>query len=142
MRGKIGESTLAVVMHRAQTFDSVQVTYGDIVDTQGYDDGLIILNVGNAHATATIGARLYENANKNIDGMALVTGAKFPLINATNRNQIHLGNIKCKDYKRFLALRLDIGGVAGAATIGASATAILAKGDVGPSDNTLAFDLG
>jgi hypothetical protein len=132
-------------MHRAQVLSPGTATMGDIVDTKDYDEAMIILNVGNANSVSTLGAYLYESAQKTTASMVRVTGAAFTLVNsAATAQRVAVGNIKTKNYKRFLQLRLEAGGAAGAPTICASATAVLGKSDKDPGDDaqTLAFDLG
>lgn len=144
MRGKIGEDTKTVVMHRSQQAATTTaiVTYGDNIDTRDYDSALIVLNVGKAWSASTLGAHLYESDVSGQHTMIRVTGGDFPLVsNGSNDSGVMVGNIKCKNYKRYLSLQVSIGGT-GSATINYGVNAVLAKGDEDPSGQTLQFDLG
>lgn len=144
---KIYQDTKAVVMHRAQTLSSATVTYGDAVDTRGYDSAEIILNVGKIQGITTLSAVLQEAEVWSGDSnWVAVTGASFTITGATGggSQQINIGAIETKSYKRYLALKLAATSetTAGSApTIGVAVTAILGKGDKDPSGITPTFDL-
>lgn len=139
MRGKLAEDTKTVVMLRPTHLLGTGLCYGDIVDTKDYDEMQINLNVGIARGTTTLSAILYENSDKNIDGMVRVTGGLFPLVaSGSNDSGVMVASIKTKNYKRYMALQV----LSSLPTIPVAASAILAKGDSAPSGQTLQFDLG
>ena len=149
MRGKLGEDLKVVVLHRAQQLRNTTVTFGAILDTKDYDEAMIVLNIGKAFGTSTLGAVLYESNAKNVTSMAPVTLGAFDAISISNHQTTYAANIKAKNYKRYLTLRCVVGGMeADGATlaedgVGYSATAILGKPDSTPVESqTLQFNLG
>ena len=141
MRGKLAEDTKTVVLHHSKQFVATTACYGQILDTQDYDEAKIVLNVGTAQSATTLSAILYESAQKTVDSMVRVTGGLFPLINSANDDGVHVASIKCKNYKRYLTLQC-LSGAMGSPTIAMGAVAVLGRGDSDPGSDSLAFDLG
>jgi hypothetical protein len=142
MKGKLTQALKTIVLHRAQQLASTTATFGDILDTQDADQAMIVLNVGKVFGSTTLGAVLYESDVKSRDTMCRVTSGIFPLISSGTGDQaVHVANILCKNYKRYLMLALSAGAY-GSPTIGVAATAILGKQDVEPTASPTAdFDL-
>lgn len=152
MSGKIYQDTKTIAMHRAARLIGGSTTFGDPIDTRGWDSAKIVLNVGyvglnptdGVSGAGTVSAILYENSDHTGGGNAAagfipVTGGNFGLISSgTLDNQVLVGAIECKNYKRYLALAIMNGK---AATIGIAATIELGKGDSLPGGNTATFDL-
>lgn len=147
MSGKCFEDVKTVVMHRAQQLFSSTATYGDMVDTLGYDSAQIVLNVGICKGVTTLTASVYENHTWSGDtGIIAVTGADFTAVTsqATAQQKIQVGAIETKNYKRYLSLKLTRGdAVSGESTptLGVSAVCILSKGDTRPTGITPTFNI-
>ena len=141
--GKTIEEVKVARFHGSQVLTSNTATFGDRVDTKGYDSAMIEINVGILPSPCTLSAILYEQETNNGDqSLVPVTGANLGVISSSNAQSIVTGAIETKNYKRYLALRLQGNTVGGAnPTIGISATVHLSRADVVPVDNTPVFDV-
>jgi hypothetical protein len=142
VRGVV-ESVLVKEMHPPVVLSAVTATFGNHIDTQGYDNAVIKLSVNTFSAPATLSAILYEQEANNGDlTLVPVTLANLGVITGSGANQTVIGAINAKNYKRFLALRLQAGQSNGAnPTIGVSATILLGSADKEPVGNAPVFNL-
>lgn len=128
---EVVESTLVKDMHPPVVLTGVTATFGQSVDTQGFDSAVVKLSVNTFNAPATLSAILYEDSTDQGDLTKIpVTLANLGVITGTGANQLVVGGIATKNYKRYLSLRIQAGQSNGAnPTIGISASMILGKAD-------------
>lgn len=146
--GKLIEQSSVKVLHNSMRLAATATTLGQFVDTSGYEDAMIMLNVGaQGGSTTVVGpttltAQLYENENASMTGMVPVTSGTFSVVAATagQGNATLLAAIKTQNYKRYLALQLAAY-APGSPTVDVSAQAVLFRGDSDPSGQTAQFDL-
>ena len=137
------ESTLVKDMHPPVVLTAVTATFGQSVDTQSFDSAVIKLSVNTFSAPATLSAILYEDSTDQGDLTKVpVTLANLGVITGSGANQIKIGGIATKNYKRYLSLRIQAGQSNGAnPTIGISATMILGKAEKEIVSNSPVFKL-
>lgn len=128
---EVVESTMVKDMHPPVVLTGVTATFGQSVDTQGFDSAVVKLSVNTFNAPATLSAILYEDSTDQGDLTKIpVTLANLGVITGTGANQLVVGGIATKNYKRYLSLRIQAGQSNGAnPTIGISASMILGKAD-------------
>jgi hypothetical protein len=140
----LAEQLKIVRMHATKTLVTTGATFGQHIDTQGFGSAVIQLNVGAFSAPATLSAILYEQETNNGDlTLVPVTLGNLGLITGNDAPQSFIGGIETKNYKRYLALRLE-GSQSRTAnpTIGVSASIILGKAIKEPADpGTAVFNL-
>jgi hypothetical protein len=142
---EVVEEILVKTMHSPKVLTSTTATFGELIDTQGYDSAVIRLNVGtNFQAPATLSAILYEQESGADMALNLVpvTLANLGTLTGNGANQAAIGGIATKNFKRFLALRLQASASNGAnPTIGVSAVMLLGKADKEVVGNNPVFNL-
>lgn len=128
---EVVESILVKDIHPPVVLTGVTATFGQSVDTQGFDSAVVKLSVNTFNAPATLSAILYEDSTDQGDLTKIpVTLANLGVITGTGANQLVVGGIATKNYKRYLSLRIQAGQSNGAnPTIGISASMILGKAD-------------
>jgi hypothetical protein len=143
MQSNLVEKVNIKAAHCPITIVSETVTFGNHIDTAGFDSAVIALSVAPFSAPATLSAILYEQEANNGDlTLVPVTGGNLGLITGNDAVQNFIGGIEVKNYKRYLALRLQ-GSLSRTAnpTIGVAAAIILGKADVEPVSNSAVFDV-
>ena len=140
---EIIESVMVKDMHPPVVLGSTTATFGNHIDTMGFDSAVIKLSVNTFSAPATLSAILYEQEANNGDlTLVPVTLANLGVITGNGANQLVTGAIATKNFKRYLALRLQAGQSNGAnPTIGVSAQILLGKADKEPVVNGPVFQL-
>jgi hypothetical protein len=115
--------------------------YGRCLDTQGYEEVMIRLEVGECPANDTLAAAVYENSTQAPGGSVAVTGGGFTTITSSTDLAGRSGSVVCKKLKRYLWLRTVMSATGGNPTIGFGATAILSKAQSEPVSDTPDFDV-
>jgi hypothetical protein len=141
--GKLVEDVKTVVMHPGiGQVTAATATYGGAgVDTQGFRDAKIVLNVGTCLGPTTLGVEICENSANSPVGSIPITGAAF-LVSATNDQNVLVGNVQ--GTKRYLFARA-VASAPGSPTItGLGITAELGDAVSAPvsQSQTVAFDVG
>lgn len=145
-RGKIGEDNLVqqILEPDARTsastlYNGNATTTNNYIDTRGFDECLIVLNAGVVAAAGSIAASIVENDTDADTAAAAISGAAFTAVTPANDQAVQVGNIVCKNQKRYLWLKTV---QANATETNISAVAILGKADSLPVSQTLVFDVG
>jgi hypothetical protein len=141
--GKLVEDVKTVVMHPGYgQVTSATATYGGAgVDTQGFRDAKIVLNVGTCLGPTTLGVEICENSSNSPVGSIPITGAAF-LVSSSNDDGVQVGNVQ--GTKRYLFAR-SVACAPGSPTItGLAITAELGDAASAPvtQQKTVAFDVG
>ena len=140
----LAEEIKVTRMHATKNLVAVTATFGNHIDTQGFASAVIQLSVGAFSAPCTLSAILYEQETNNGDlTLVPVTLGNFGVITGNDAPQSFVGGIETKNYKRYLALRLQASQSNLAnPTIGVSANLILGKAIKEPADpGTATFNL-
>jgi hypothetical protein len=140
---EVVEEILVKQMHPPVVLTGVTATFGQHIDTQGFDSAIIELSVNTFSAPATLSAILYEQDTNSGDlTLVPVTLANLGVITGSGVNQLAIGGIATKNYKRYLALRIQAGQSNLAnPTIGIAANLLLGKAMKENVGNTVAFKL-
>jgi hypothetical protein len=141
---EVVEEILTQQMTAPQVLTGTTATFGAHIDCQSYESVMIELNVGAAfNSPATLSAILYEDSANGPDtSMVPVTLANLGLITGTGKNQIITGGIASKNFKRYLALRIQANNVGGASpTVPISANILLGKSELESVPNSPVFKL-
>ena len=133
------ESVMPVKMYAPNILSlSSGVSYGAHVNTVAFDSAIIRLQVGAFAGTVTLSAKLYEQQVMDGDASLIpITGADFGLITGATTEQTFTAGIEVKNYKQYLALRLQASPAA--ATIGVAADLLGGKPDNAPVGNSPSF---
>ena len=133
------ESVMPVKMYAPNILSlSSGVSYGAHVNTMAFDSAIIRLQVGAFAGTVTLSAKLYEQQVMDGDASLIpITGADFGLITGATTEQTFTAGIEVKNYKQYLALRLQASPAA--ATIGVAADLLGGKPDNAPVGNNPTF---
>ena len=147
MRGKLAEN-----LKTQQIIDPVSITAtgtlfngestttsGISIDTQDYDECLIVLNTGTFSSSATVDFAVYESDTDNTGVATALSDADFTQVTSANDESRQSMNILCKNTKRYLWVRSSKTGTTDAALI--CATAILGKKRNGPTDESPVADI-
>jgi hypothetical protein len=142
MKLNLVEQVKVVQAHAPVVLNSTTATFGLRADTRDYDSAVIELNVGKYAGPATLSAILYEQETDDGDLTACpVTLGNFGELTGTS-NQVKIGGIETKNYKRYLSLRLQASQSRSAnPTISVAANFILGKSDSNPVSNSAVFDV-
>ena len=82
---------------------AVATVDGDGVDTNGYDEALVILNAGTATATGTANVKLQESSDNAVaDAFTDIAGAAFVEVVAANDETVYVGRIRVKNFERYI----------------------------------------
>ena len=133
------ESVMPVKMYAPNILSlSSGVSYGAHVNAAAFDSAIIRLQVGAFAGTVTLSAKLYEQQVMDGDASLIpITGADFGLITGATTEQTFTAGIEVKNYKQYLALRLQASPAA--ATIGVAADLLGGKPDNAPVVNNPTF---
>jgi hypothetical protein len=114
------------------------VSFGAHVNIANFDSAIIRLQVGAFAGTVTLSAKLYEQQTMDGDASLIpITGADFGVITGTTTEQVFTAGIEVKNYKQYLALRLQASPTA--ATLSVCADLIGGKPDNAPVGNNPTF---
>lgn len=146
LHGKLGEDLKVQVLHSAGAFTATSMTFGrGSVDTQGYKEMLVVVNVGDILSSTTLACKLYENASDDFTTAIPVTSGTFiSTMSSADDQTSKLGNVLCEGRKRYLWIGAMASGTYGASETQSThfaATAILGKGQSNPQTQTLTVDL-
>lgn len=153
-RGKLGECIKVQSLLLAQrmivpntvVFNSQSITNGVGlgIDTQGYDDACVWLNIGamtGAAGVSTVSVALYENDADRPDSATAVTGASFNDITYSTASTYQFGMVHTADRKRYLFARVNVQGAC-SPTLDLAITGIIGKGrDMGTDFQATVFDV-
>lgn len=114
-------------------------TSGATVDVTGYDECLVILNVGVAAANAELDVALYEGPTLTAC-TGTISGASFRQVTATNDQLTYVGRIDLRKRDKYLQARFACDG---SNAVIASCDFILVNPKYGPASqvNTVAFNI-
>lgn len=146
-RGKIGEDLYVLQVHPSGPFTSTSYCFGKtVIDTQGYDQMLAVLNIGDVIGSSTFAAKIYENDNNDFTTAVPLTGAVFSTsLSSVTDQTIILANVLVKNHKRYMWIGAMSSGTYGSsATQSANFSAIAILGqhaDTEPVSNTLTCDV-
>jgi hypothetical protein len=141
---EVVEEILTQQSQAPQVLTGTTATFGTHIDCQSYESVMMELNVGAAfNAPATLSAILYEDSANGPDtSMVPVTLANFGVITGTGQNQKFVGGIASKNFKRYLALRIQANAVGGVnPTVPLSANMLLGKAELEVVPNSPTFKL-
>lgn len=113
-------------------------TSGGAIDTQGFDELMIVIHAGTFSAGASVAFKLVHSETDVIGDMADVTDGGMTTITTANDNAVQVGMVKCKNYYRYIYLCAT---QANATPSLFSATAILGKADSLPQSNSPSIDI-
>lgn len=157
MRGKIVEDLLYDQVVAAGKYSSAPGTLynGQLssisnngIDTRNCDEINFIINAGTVHTSGTLDVSIVENTTNDPSTATLVSGnaspsdtastaATFTQITPSNDEALHIGSIKCKNFKRYMWARHLVAG----ASANFGIIAVLGKCDRDPQSNSPVFDL-
>jgi hypothetical protein len=140
---EVVEEIYSLDLHPPVVLNATTATFGNAIDTQGYDSAVIKLSVGKFSAPATLSAILYEQEVSDGDlTLVPVTLGNLGVITGNDANRLVVGGIATKNFKRYLKLRLQAGQSNGAnPTISVAASIQLGKADKEKVPNTPVFIL-
>jgi hypothetical protein len=140
---KIVESQVPAVLAAGTTFNGA--ASGAVgIDTQGFSEALILLNVGAVAAAHTLDVSIWENSTNTTVGVtavvnsAAVAQAFAQVVDGGAESTILVGRIQTKNTKRYLFVKVVVVGASGIAT---SVLVALGKGMSGAvaQTNAVAF---
>jgi hypothetical protein len=145
MRGKLGEDLKVVTAHNSSAFVTTAITFGKgSIDTQGFKEALVVVNLGTIGTGVTLGVKLYENSSDDFTTAVPVTGGIIVSnAAAANGSATVIGNVLTSNRKRYLW----VGAIANAPVLSVTQSAafnanvILGKGIADPVGGTLTIDL-
>ncbi len=143
-RGKVIEDNRFVSAVISQTSSSTTPLFNGVasggtngIDTQGCDEFVAIVNVGEITSPGTLDVDIYESDENDSSTATLIAGAVFTQFTDTNEDATYTGSVKCKNYKRYFFIH----SVQSAHAITFAANGVLGKCDRDPQANSPVFDL-
>lgn len=146
MRGKLGEDLKIQIAHASGAFTATSMTFGrGSIDTQGYKEALVVVNLGDVLSSSTFACKLYENSADDFTTAIPITGGSL-ISSASSSTDMtsKLGNLLCANYKRYLWVGAMASGTYGSSatqSVNFGCTVILGKGINHPENQTLDIDL-
>ncbi len=131
------------VMIEAQQLSTTGILYnggatttsaGTGIDTQDYDEAIIVVNKGAFAGSASVALAVYENTSDASTGSSAVSGADFTTVTSANDQSVETMFIRTAGRQRYLWLRSNKTGTTDTALIGA--TIILGKKRDNPPSNS------
>jgi len=117
---------------------------GSVFDSQGYDELLVISDMGAATGAASTTISVRYSAASDGSSSSALSGASFAAVTSSNDNEIFVGRIDLAkldpDTQRYLFARA-VGDGANAQVYGVSFVALNAKYKPVTQDNTVAFSV-
>ena len=146
MRGKLIEDLKVQQVHSASAFTATAMTFGSgSIDTQGYKEMLVVVNLGDILSTTTLACKLYENSADDFTTAVPVTGGVLLSAGTSTTDQTQLlGNVLTTQRKRYMWVgAMSSGGSAASETSSAhiGVDVILGKGTSNPQTQTTTIDL-
>jgi hypothetical protein len=147
MRGKLGEDLKVQVVHSAGALTATSMTFGKgSIDTRGYKEMMVVLNVGDVLSSTTFAAKLYENSADDFTTAVPVTsGALISTMSSSDDQTTKIGNVLTEQRQRYMWLGAMASGTYGSSatqSVNFGCTVILGKGKEHPESQTLTVDLG
>lgn len=95
------ESSILKVSQSVRAQSVSGAVNGTAVDTAGYDEALVSVNVGTVSATGTLDVKVQES-DASGSGFADITNAAFTQYTPSNHQKTEVGRIKLVGRKRYL----------------------------------------
>lgn len=110
-----------------------------VIDTKGFSEALVVLNLGAIPSNGTIIATIEESDSSDLSSPAAITGASFGTLSSSvdATGYMKVGHLKLAGRKRYLSANLVIANQ----TIPCSVTFVLGATDVMPVGVTPVFDV-
>lgn len=116
-------------------------TNGEIIDTKGFDEALIVCNCGDMEASATLAITVLEDTDSAMGSAVAIEDAAMALVDATDDNTVLVGRINLRDEARKRYIRVKGVGATDATDYGC--VVILMGANVLPvtQENTIEFSV-
>lgn len=86
------------------------------IDTQGYDEALVLLNVGDVVSGATLDVTVLENSSDTSSGASAISGATFTQVDSNT--DARMGSIVVKKTQRYIFPQVVKAGTAVSSVLG------------------------
>jgi len=145
-RGKLIEDLKVQQVISAGPFTATSVSFGrGSIDTKGYDEMLLILNVGDVLSSSTFSAKLYECDQDVFTSAVPVTGGTLvSTMSSSDDMTIKIGNVLTKNHKRYMWVGAQASGTFGSSgtqSTNIAVTAVLGRADTCPVGNVETIDV-
>jgi hypothetical protein len=83
---------------------SASTVEGAVFDTKDFDSLFVMVNSGANGSSGTVDIKVEQGDATDLSDATDVTGAAFTQITESNDNDIYVGRVKCKNYKRYMRI--------------------------------------